>query len=52
MFKVIFRTKEQHIKTGDELVGLVSLERLSAFISAIIAILATALVLIPRYVLY
>ena len=48
----MFRTKEQRIKSGTELVGLLSRERFNAAISIFITILATALVLLPVGILW
>ena len=48
----LFRTKEQRLKAGNEHVTLLSLSRFDAFVSALITILATALLLIPVAILY
>ncbi len=48
----IFRTKEQRIKSGHEIIGLLSQERFNAFVHSILIILATALLLVPVFILY
>lgn len=48
----LFRTQEQKIKTGDEALYLVSLERLENVLRTVITILAAILLLVPVYVLF
>lgn len=47
----LFRTQEQKIKTGDEALYLVSLERLDNVLRTIVTISAAVLLLVPVYVL-
>ena len=47
----LFRTQEQKIKTGDEALYLVSLERLDNVVRTVVTISAAALLLVPVYVL-
>ena len=47
----LFRTQEQKIKTGDEALYLVSLERLDNVLRTVVTISAALLLLIPIYVL-
>ena len=49
--KAIFRTREQHTKSGHELIALLSRKRFNALISILITIIATALLLFPVYIL-
>lgn len=50
--QTLFRTHEQKIKTGDEALHLVSLDRLDNVLRAIVTILATFLLLAPVFVLF
>ena len=47
----LFRTQEQKIKTGDEALYLVSLERLDNVLRTMVTISAAVLLLVPVYVL-
>ena len=47
----LFRTQEQKVKTGDEALYLVSLERLEKVLRTVVTILAVMLLLVPVYVL-
>ena len=47
----LFRTQEQKIKTGDEALYLVSLERLDNVLRTVVTISAAVLLLVPVYVL-
>ena len=47
----LFRTQEQKVKTGDEALYLVSLERLDNVLRTMVTISAAALLLVPVYVL-
>lgn len=50
--RTLFRTHEQKIKTGDEALHLVSLDRLDNILRAVITILAAILLLVPVFVLF
>ncbi len=50
--QMLFRTHEQKIKTGDEALHLVSLDRLDNVLRAIVTILAAILLLVPVFVLF
>ena len=50
--QTLFRTHEQRIKTGDEALDLVSLDRLDNILRAIITIVAATLLLVPVFVLF
>ena len=50
--QTLFRTKEQKIKSGDEALHLVSLDRLDNVLRAVVTILATFLLLAPVFVLF
>ncbi|MCJ1388726.1 hypothetical protein MMC18_001575 [Xylographa bjoerkii] len=47
----VFRTREQHIKSGHEIIVLLSRKRFNAFIYVLITIIATALLLFPVFIL-
>ncbi|MCJ1245850.1 hypothetical protein MMC30_003054 [Trapelia coarctata] len=49
---LLFRTKEQCVKSGDELVNLLSPKRFNAFVTGFMTVMATALLLIPVSILY
>lgn len=48
----LFQTHEQEIKTGDEALHLVSLDRLDNVLRAIVTMVAAILLLVPVYVLF
>ena len=48
----LFRTHEQKIKTGDEALHLVSLDRLDNVLRAVVTVLAAILLLVPVFVLF
>ncbi|KAF6237536.1 hypothetical protein HO173_004426 [Letharia columbiana] len=50
--KKLFQTHEQEIKTGDEALHLVSLDRLDNVLRAIVTMVAAILLLVPVYVLF
>lgn len=50
--RTLFRTHEQEIKSGDEALHLVSLDRLDNVLRAIVTILAAVLLLVPVFVLF
>ena len=50
--QTLFRTHEQKIKTGDEALHLVSLDRLDNVLRAVVTILAAVLLLVPVFVLF
>ena len=47
-----FRSKEQRIVSGNELIGMLSKERFNGVIYSIMTVLSTALLLIPVLILY
>lgn len=50
--QALFRTHEQKIKSGDEALHLVSLDRLDNVLRAVVTILAAVLLLVPVFVLF
>ena len=50
--QTLFRTHEQKIKTGDEALGLVSLDRIDNILSTIVTVLAAILPLAPIFILF
>lgn len=50
--QTLFRTHEQKVKTGDEALHLVSLDRLDNVLRAVVTILAAILLLVPVFVLF
>ncbi|KAL9075474.1 MAG: hypothetical protein Q9161_001546 [Pseudevernia consocians] len=50
--QTLFRTHEQKIKTGDEALHLVSLDRLDNILRAVITMVAAILLLVPVFVLF
>ena len=48
----LFRTHEQKIKTGDEALHMVSLDRLDNVLRAVITLLAAILLLVPVFILF
>ena len=50
--QALFRTHEQKIKSGDEAVHLVSMDRLDNVLRAVITVIAATLLLVPVFLLF
>jgi ABC-type transport system involved in multi-copper enzyme maturation permease subunit len=48
----LFRTREQRIKSGDEVIYLVSQARLDGLLRAVITVIAAVLLLVPVFILF